>query len=210
MIELYLMRHAESENNAVPEKDRKIGGRASAVPLTRLGVGQAWAAGEELARAKIRFDGIFCSAAVRARQTLENALARAPALRDAPVVFSGQIEEREQGAWAGLRVADVYTRETVADICAAQLDHKPEGGESFREAGARMMAFVCGRILLRHRRGVFLLLGHGLATRCFLHACFNFPPQLVSAIPFGNACFSKLVFEDGAWRMKYWNQRWLL
>ena len=124
--------------------------------------------------------------------------------------FSEQIEESEQGAWVGRRVGDVYTRETLADICATQLDHKPEGGESFREVGARMMAFVYRRILLRHWRGAFLLLGHGLASKCFLHTCFNFPPQLIFSIPFGNVCFSKLIFEDGVWHMKYWNQKWLL
>lgn len=61
MIELYLMRHAQSEINAVavPGHDRRIGGCAPAVPLTKLGIEQAQAAGEELARAKIRLDEIF-------------------------------------------------------------------------------------------------------------------------------------------------------
>jgi broad specificity phosphatase PhoE len=210
MIELYLLRHAQSEINAMPEAERTIGGRSPMAALTALGVEQARAAGAEIARAGFGFDGVFCSTARRARQTLENAAAPAPALRAAPAVFSEKLEETDMGAWVGRRRVDTYTRELLARIAADPLGFRPEGGETSREAGARVLGFVREAILERRRQGRFLLVGHAWSGRCFLRECLGFPPQLIVSLAFSNAHFSKLVFDAGAWELKFWNERWLL
>ena len=68
MIRLYLLRHGQTSCNARADV---IGGRSSEIPLTALGMEQAAAAGNVIRGCGLRFDRIFCSTAVRARQTLD-------------------------------------------------------------------------------------------------------------------------------------------
>jgi probable phosphoglycerate mutase len=211
MIELYLLRHAQSELNMLPLEDRRIGGRSSHILITAVGAAQAQTAGEELQKAGLRFDKIFCSTAVRARQTLENVLSRAAILRETPVGFSDEIEERNQGIWVGRKGCEVYNREWFLEANANWLDFKPEGGESYRETETRMVSFINKNILQCFEKGRFLLVGHGVAMRCFLRSALNFSAKLLFSLNYHNATFSKLTYTAAnQWELDYWNQQWVV
>jgi len=237
MLTLYLLRHAQSLNNAQISDAKIVGGRATAVPLSGLGVEQARRAGSELARAwqawkqktapvkkttgnafgrsLAFFDAIFCSNAVRARLTLANALDAANelgavALRDVPVVFSEEIEERELGEWVGRPMRDFNTREYAENFIAGGADFAPAGGESQRDVGTRMLNYIKNQILPRHPNGNVLMVSHCNALVCLLCAIFDYSPVLFHQLSPHNASFSKLTFSDNRWTLNYWNQPWLL
>jgi probable phosphoglycerate mutase len=209
MLEIYLLRHAQSVHN--DKASHFVCGRSSETPLSANGIAQAEAAGDFLNERGIRFDKVFCSTAVRTRQTLHLAQSRSPALRAVPVVFSERIEEREQGEWVGRRGSEIYTREVVAKMHSDLMNFSAPGGESYRDAEVRMMSFLSDEVLPHYENGVVLIVGHSMVFRCLLMALFQLPPELILHIAYKNAFFSKLSFErQTGWRLHYCNQPWPL
>jgi probable phosphoglycerate mutase len=209
MLEIHLLRHAQSAHNDTAS--HLVCGRSSDVPLSAKGIAQAEAVGDILDAQGIHFDKVFCSTAVRTRQTLNIAQSRAPALRATPVVLSEQIEERAQGEWVGKCGAEIYTQKVVAKMHDDLMDFKAPGGESYREAEARMMNFLRKEILQQYENGTILIVGHATVFRCMLMGLFQFPPEVLIHIAYKNAFFSKLTFDkQTGWKLRYCNQPWPL
>lgn len=99
---LVLLRHGHSEWNLT---DRFTGW--TDIPLTEIGLAEANAAGERLAKAGFRFDEVHISALKRTRQTAE-ALLAAMGTPDVPVYATWRLNERHYGALQGLVKKEIF------------------------------------------------------------------------------------------------------
>ena len=164
MDELALARHGESTASA-----RGVVGGDD--PLTRLGREQARALGARLAS----FPAEVCltSAALRARETAELALAERPV----PIEIVPELGDVRFGAFEGRPLAEY--RDWVA---AHAPTVAPPGGES-RVETLRRFARAFRSILVRPERSV-LVVAHGLTIRAVLDAR---PQPVVAGAPYGHA-----------------------
>jgi broad specificity phosphatase PhoE len=130
--EIWLVRHAESEWNALGRWQ----GQADPA-LSELG--RARAAALAAALAGERFDALVASDLARARETAEilgGRLGLAPRLDE-------RLRERDAGRWAGLTHDEIAVRwpEELARVRRHEPDARPVGGESLVEVAARARTF---------------------------------------------------------------------
>lgn len=67
MVQIYFVRHAESERNADPLN--RVGGQINWIELTDIGKVQAKMLGAKFFKEQLSFDEVYCSPAVRTQQT---------------------------------------------------------------------------------------------------------------------------------------------
>ena len=182
-VRVWCLRHAESEANA------QVPGAAEDCGLTELGRRQAIAAAQLLAAEPLT--RIFCSTALRARQTAEG-LAPAPAAAPGlPVVAMPELVEVDASA----DVLRTWVVEQDLSQCAAD-------GETGHQVVARVTAAI-QQIADAHPGETVAIVGHvasltvALARCCALGATVWGAP-LPNALPF-------LVEWDGqTWRCPAW------
>ena len=97
MLDLYLIRHAESEMNV---QEHLIGGRNDAVNLSPKGELQAWYLGKRFREDRIQFDYIYSSTAVRAQRTAQIVCQEIKYPLDR-IIYSTALLELDQGDWEG-------------------------------------------------------------------------------------------------------------
>jgi probable phosphoglycerate mutase len=144
-----LLRHGQTEMSV----ERRFAGRGD-IPLTETGERQAAAAASRLTARRI--DAIVTSPLQRARRTAE-AVATATG---APLATDDGLAETDFGKWEGLTFAEAARRwpeEITAWLDSA--DIAPPGGESFADAGRRVLAAL-DRVLAAHQGETVLLVSH--------------------------------------------------
>lgn len=150
-MELYLIRHAESEANI-----QKVFSGSFDVPLTELGRAQA-----KLLRKRLEgipFDKAFSSDLTRAQETLRLAT------DTVPVVSSPLLRERGFGIFEGKPYADLYA---ALEECKKNKDEfSPEGGENFEAVIVRLEQFWSQ--YLKQFDGRVIIAAHGSLNRIFL------------------------------------------
>ena len=99
---LVLLRHGHSEWNLA---DRFTGW--TDIALTEVGLAEAAAAGQRLARAGLAFDAVHVSALRRTRQTAEAVLA-AMGVRGLPLLADWRLNERHYGALQGMNKPEIF------------------------------------------------------------------------------------------------------
>ena len=204
MIRLYLLRHGQTSCNARADV---IGGRSSEIPLTALGMEQAAAAGNVIRGCGLHFDRIFCSTAVRARQTLAGLGLCLDAEGANAVTYSACLEELSQGDWEGRPRAEIYTPEMVG-----RLEHEnpffcPPNGESQHDVEMRMTHFVDREILGRYEHGNFLIVGHGVAFKCFLRGVLGSDAKMTHKLGMDNLAITRLTYSTGGgWTLDWMNR----
>ncbi|MDR1330702.1 MAG: histidine phosphatase family protein, partial [Tannerella sp.] len=191
MIELYFLRHAETEYNA---HNQFVGGRSNRLPLSENGRRQALSAGMFFKDNHVAFDRVFCSTAVRAQSTLELITDRAH-ITDNVVAYSDELQELSQGEWEGRPRNEIYTPKRLAEIKANPWHFKAPGGESQKETEERMLIFIERNIIRPYVDGCFLLIGHGVAFRCLLRGILGIKPEMVYRILIDNVSLSKLRYD---------------
>jgi 2,3-bisphosphoglycerate-dependent phosphoglycerate mutase len=175
-----LVRHGESLWN---REDRFTGW--TDVGLTELGRRQAASAGRRLR--SIPFRKAFSSNLERARESLTLVLEAAGQSR-VPVESSAALDERNYGRLQGL-----VKRETVARFGARQVQKwrrswaaKPPGGESLKDAAARILPYFRARVLRAVVKGAnILLVAHGNTLRVIAMELERLTPKQVEALDFG-------------------------
>ncbi len=182
-VRVWFLRHAESEANA------KVPGAADNRGLTELGRRQAIAAAQTLAAEPLT--GIFCSTALRARQTAE-VLARASATTPGPPVT----------AMAELVEVGVSAEVLRAWLVEHDLGQRAGDGETGHQVVARVTTAL-QQIVGAHVGETVVVVGHvasltvALARLCALGTTVWGTP-LTHARPF-------LVESDGqTWRCPAW------
>lgn len=161
MPTVLLVRHGETTWN----RHRRVQGWAPS-RLTDRGRRQAEAAGRAIA-ADFDVERIHASDLRRSRETAE---LMADAL-DAPVELDAGWRERDFGAYQGLpydRLFERFPALSVTRSGAEALEHRPEGGESYREMRERVFAAwdrvtdADGgtRLVVTHGGPLYAVLGH--------------------------------------------------
>lgn len=102
-LTIVLLRHGHSEWNLT---DRFTGW--TDIPLTEVGLAEAAAAGEQLARAGYGFDEVHGSVLQRTRQTADAVLA-AMNTPDVPFHASWRLNERHYGALQGMNKREIFS-----------------------------------------------------------------------------------------------------
>lgn len=197
MIEVYLIRHAESTRNLTPHL---IGGRSNAYPLSKRGEVQAELLRYRFAAEEILFDEVYSSTAIRAKQTALIACKDMGFSLDT-IIFSDDLLELNQGEWEGKERKDVHTPRQLAIMNADYLNFQPPDGESQRDVEERMFKFLeryiipCG-LKQEKRFGVF---SHGMAIRCLLRRIMGFSPSLTYRMMTENTSITQLRYDERGW-----------
>jgi probable phosphoglycerate mutase len=161
-MRLLFIRHGESEANVL----RVISNRGRQHGLTALGRAQAAALAERLRPTPLA--ALYHSPLLRAEET---ALALAQAC-GVPAQPADALREYDCGVLEGCSDPASWLRyETVLVMWLKRgdLDHRPDGGESFNDIRARFVPFVSG-LLDRHAAtdATLALVGHGGLFRLML------------------------------------------
>lgn len=151
-MKLYFVRHGESEANT----RHIISNRENPFHLTALGRQQAKALAKHLC--DIRFDAIFCSPVLRARETAEllsTSFGVSHEVTEALREYDcGILEERsDDESW---KMHRYYFNEWML---RRNYEIKPDGGESFLDIRDRFLPFI--KSLQLHQDDNTLLVGHG-------------------------------------------------
>jgi len=173
---LYLTRHGETDYNAL---GRRCG--STDVPLNETGITQAHELGKRLKN--MEFDAILSSPMLRARQTSDivcNAL-------NMPYSVYEQFAERNMGVYEGLtrdeakaRYPSLWNRQ-----CTLKPDDAPDGGETLREACARIDNGM-ERLLQEYSGKTVLVICHGFTARAVHRFCRNLYYEEMSGFVLGN------------------------
>jgi probable phosphoglycerate mutase len=198
MIDLYLIRHAESEMNLNPHL---VGGRSNHTPLTGKGREQARMLGERLYRDGITFDAVYSSPAVRAAGTA-GIVASHIALPLEKIVMCENLLELDQGEWESLPREQTYTPELLARMGNNNWDFKAPNGESQREVEERMHEWFEKDIKDAYECARVAAFTHGVAIKCFLRGVLDSAPGMTRMIELQNTSITRLSYDAGLWTIK--------
>lgn len=202
-IELYLIRHAESQTNL----DRSIiAGRDTLAQLSQHGELQAERLGEWFSAEDIHPDEVCASPATRTRQTAEICL-RAMDCDVVPVV-DDRLPEMSQGVWEGRRRSHVYRPAVIAQIVRQRRDFRAPGGESINMTHERMQAFIddVAREAVSETEGqpkVVFAFTHGLSTRVLVGTMLGWSLNEIRRREIANASPTLLTFDGTDWTPQY-------
>lgn len=196
---LYLVRHGETDGNA----EGRTQGRRD-VPLNETGRAQAAAVGAVVAG--YRPAAVYSSTSSRARATAE-AIAGPLGLA---VIADERLSEIDHGDLDGMTGDEM--RERYPDFIAswredAGVDVPIPGGESLREAQARMVSAV-NEIVTRDRGEGIAVVSHNLALRALLCHALGVPLRAWRAFRVDLASLSIVEVRDGGrWAVVGLNER---
>ncbi|MEK6895549.1 MAG: histidine phosphatase family protein [Nanoarchaeota archaeon] len=193
MIELYLIRHAESVKNLKPEF---IGGRSNYSDLSKKGIEQAKLLGQRFEYEGINFDEVYCSPALRTKRTLEIVLPN----YQGDVLIDDRLQELDEGDWTGRLREEVHNQEALGLMDKDSWNFVPPNGESQSMVGARMKSWLKDYILIKTQDAKIALFGHGLAIKCLLKEIMNFDSNLTWRIYLGNTSITRLDYQPDKMR----------
>lgn len=161
----FIVRHGETEWNA----QGRVQGHTD-VGLSERGVRQAQAICARLAGVKIdlAFSSDLRRSADTARQILDG--------REVELHTTARLREYNKGVFEGLTPEETGQRypQLYADSQVNDLDFAPPGGETIRQASARMAGFISG-MKARHQDDDVLIVGHGGTLRAAFVALMELP-----------------------------------
>lgn len=192
-MKLYIMRHGETDWN----KKGLIQGSAD-IPLNAYGITLAEWTRDGLIKEGIRFDKIYASPYIRAKQTAE-IIAEPFGL--VPQVHPG-IREMGFGSYEGIKVKELRTNPAYEKIsrCFDDPVHYVREGEaeSYEEVFARIRAFLTEEILpLEHSCQKVLVVCHGAVIRAFISIIKNLSLEAYWSIHQPNCSVNVAELEQG-------------
>ncbi|MCS7005555.1 MAG: histidine phosphatase family protein [Cytophagales bacterium] len=202
ILELYLIRHAESEGNI---NTGIVGGQSNHLQLTERGILQAKALGEHFLQHNIFFDGIFCSTAERAKATATtfSSYINFPADK---IVYSDDLLEISQGEWEGRPRVEVYTPEVLERISSDVANFCPPSGESLRDVEKRMLNFIHHHIHFHpDKKQRYAIVSHGTALRCLIRAVLGFEYAMIFRVVLHNTSVTNLQRTAKGWYLERLN-----
>jgi probable phosphoglycerate mutase len=198
MLDIYLIRHAESEMN---NNGDLIGGRTNSTPLSDRGIHQANLLGKRLKQSGILFNNIYSSSAKRAQETAE-IVGSYLGFSLSDVEVTDKILELSQGDWEGKKREEVYTPERLRQINKNNWKFTPPNGESQKDVEERMLKwineYVLSEILKKKIVGIFT---HGMTIKCLLRGIMDFSPSLTYKISLDNTSITRLGYSERGWHL---------
>lgn len=189
MLKIYIARHGQNEDNA----NGILNGHRD-MPLTDIGIKQAYQLAEGIRKADLAFDAVYVSPLSRAKVTGEIV---AEALGyDMPRVMDSLIE-RDFGSMTGVPVGDIelFCAPHVVRTDKITYFLAPPGAETFPDLLGRAERTL-GEIRQLHSSGSLLLVTHGDIGKMLFAAYYGMPWQeTLTKFHFGNC--ELLVLADG-------------
>ncbi len=171
-----LVRHGQSEWNLT----NTFTGTTD-VALTDLGRSEARRAGRILASRELKFGIAFTSVLKRAHETLA-LMQEELGIPDLPVVKDSALDERAYGELTGINKDEARKRwgEEQIHIWRRSYTIAPPGGESLRDAGARVWPYYIHTMLPHVLRGEGVLVAaHGNSLRALIMALEGMTPDQI-------------------------------
>lgn len=209
MSKIYLIRHGESEMNAMQNslkpQEKVILGRCNWSPLSQKGVEEARNVGRYLNRQGIVFDHIACSPAVRTQQTASHALEQ---LLDHDTLYrvlnsiqlSESLLERCWGAWDFQLKNErhiVDYQNLLEHNPSVFWDYLPPSGESNADVAERVRSFIEEYMLSYENSAVFT---HRGCICALLVDAFRLNPKDILNLWMGPGSVSILTYEHNQWQ----------
>ncbi len=195
MLDLYLIRHAESEVN---NHEELIGGRSNDSPLSLNGKHQAILLSKRLANI---FDELYSSTAKRAIDTAQP-VGEISGYSIDDIIKTPELLELDQGDWEGKPRVEIYTPEVLARINADNWNFTPPNGESQRIVEERMLGWVNKNLVSRYPGNLVVgVFTHGMAIKCLLRGILGFSSGMTYKIVLDNTSITRLKYSDKGWHL---------
>ncbi|MCB9359258.1 histidine phosphatase family protein [Candidatus Woesearchaeota archaeon] len=208
MLDIYLIRHAQSVMNTRPWI---IGGRTNHTPLTDLGVSQSIMLGIYLRNNKILFDEVYSSPARRTQQTAEIScgVAHFPLEN---IILNDDLQELDRGDWQGKDREMTYTSHIKEQFEVNPQHFKPPNGESHKEVEDRMVDFL-DQIVIDYQISkkqipskIIGIYSHGMAIKCLLRGILDIDPKMTWKIQTSNASITRIKYKQNGWYINCINE----
>lgn len=189
MLKIYIARHGQNEDNA----NGILNGHRD-MPLTDIGIKQAYQLAEGISRARLTFDELYVSPLSRAKVTGE--IVAETLGYETPKVLDSLIE-RDFGSMTGVPVGDIelFCAPHVVRTDKITYFLAPPGAETFPVLLARAERALT-ELRLLHDSGSILLVTHGDIGKMLFAAYYRMPWQdTLTKFHFGNC--ELLVLADG-------------
>ncbi len=202
ILDLYLLRHGESEANL----SNIVGGRIISTPLSERGRRQARALGKRLFDEGITFDEAYASQALRTTQTADIVLTELdkihPHLPGIELIEVAELLELSQGELESKSRDLIYTPQRRAMMSANPFDYKAPGGESQREVEARSYGWIERTLLGRDENLRVAVFGHGMVTKCLIRKFLESNSAHTYKMNIDNCSITRFKHEsDKGWSM---------
>lgn len=187
-MNIYLVRHAESEGNAK--------GYVSS-PKTRLtmkGHVQAKKLGRRLLKERIKIDNAYCSEFRRSIETIDD-IFTASRLGDTPVEITNLLNEISRKEFEGKKKSDYYLKKEQSKLLD---DYRCRGGESENDVKKRAAKFL--DVLRKERASNVLMVTHGHFIKHFMEILHLAAPEKIHG-----ASLSKIVLGDKTAKLEFFN-----
>ncbi len=197
MLDLYLIRHAESEMNIKPHL---IGGRSLDAKLSERGVAQCERLHERFVDEGLTFDDVLVAPSLRATRTAY--LSCGDRFPQWKMEGSASLHELSQGDWEGRSRREIYTKEMLARINGDNLGFRPPRGESQRDVEDRMSAVAKSYTeKYTDRDGTVAFFGHGMAFKCLFRKIMDSDPKLTYRIVLDNTSITRFRHSPQGWHL---------
>ncbi len=175
---LVIVRHGETDANI----SRVLQGHLDS-ELSLRGILQVKKLAERLEEKK--FDQIFCSDLIRARQTAAAILQG----RNTPIVYRSELRERSYGVYQGQPLEKF--EEALKNSGQSREEFCPEKGESYLDVEKRVATFL-DEIFATHESQSVLLVAHGGTNRVILKQLLQKSFSEVFRIEQNNTCINEI------------------
>jgi len=198
MLDIYLIRHAESEMN---NNGHLIGGRSNSTPLSERGIYQANLLGKRLKHSSITFNEVYSSTAERTQETARTVgLHLGYSLND--VIKTPDLLELDQGDWEGKPREQIYTQETLNLINSDNWIFTPPKGESQKDVEERMLGWLNEYVVSTYpEEKIIGIFTHGMAIKSLLRGIMDFSPNLTYKINLDNTAITRLKYDKMGWHL---------
>lgn len=202
MLDIYLIRHAESTGNV---QSHIVGGRSNHLLLTEKGEKQAIVLGKWLAKKGIFFDRVFASVAIRAKETAR-LVCQEINLPTAEIYIEEDLVELCQGDWTGRLREEVYTEAALKAIQDDPWNFKAPGGESQKEVEERVYDWFEMNILPLFEQNLKIaIFSHGVAIKCLFRKIAGANPAITYRLAIENTSVTQYLFDERGWHVRRLN-----
>jgi len=191
---LCIVRHGETAWNA----EHRVQGQLD-VPLNAIGQAQAAAVSKVLSQEK--FDALYSSDLIRARQTAQPTAF----LLSMDILLERDLRERHYGIFERLTYAEVKTRfpEDYARFEARDPNYAFRTGESLKDFSARSIA-VISRIAKEHEGKSILVFTHGGVLDKLYRFVTGLPLSAHRDFGIPNAGLNRIELTPSGWQIRSW------
>lgn len=196
MLNLYLIRHAESELN---NTTHIICWRSNHVLLSEKWKLQAKLLWQRLQKEKVNFDEVYSSTAIRAIKTAEIVWEQ---IKNFPknIITLDNFLELDQWEYEGRIRADIYTEELFKKINEDNWNFTPPGWESQKMAEERMLNWININLIPRYEENITVaIFGHWYAIKCLMRWIMDFAPRMSYHSFIDNTSITKLRYDKRGW-----------